>query len=241
MAYFAGSSDYAATQSSPASFIIQTAVAPTLVSTQVGDGSIQRSTITSFTLVFSEPVNFSTASFTLFNTTGKNANTATWTAVSSSAYTVSNPSGDRMTWVITCKAGGSLDRTTGQSSTKGFFADGLYQVTLNAAAITDATGTDTLASDSFYSGSGAVKFTAGTGTTYNVFSVLYGDMAGNGQVNLTDYSKFKAGLGSSSNSSSPSVRAAYALAQPLDWFGNGQINLSDYAKFKSNLGKSYTL
>jgi hypothetical protein len=226
VASFAGSADYTAASSSPQTFTISPAVAPTLVSTQVGDGSAQRSTVSSITVVFSEKVNFTTASFTLSQT--QNEKTGfTWTNVSSGVI-FSNPSGDGMTWVLSIIDGGSLDRTG--TSKKGFFSDGIYQLTLNGAAITDAaTGTA-----QFNDGNTQIAtFKNGAGTTKNAFSVLYGDVAGTGIVNNSDYLQFKKAYGSN-------IQGLGSYIAYLDWNGDGQINNTDYLKFKNNYGKSYS-
>jgi hypothetical protein len=206
--------------------IATAAVAPTLVSTQVGDGSAQRSTVSSITVVFNEAVNFSADSFTLDETQNEKSG-FTWTNVTS-GVTFSNPSGDGMTWVISVIKGGSLDRTgTGK---KGFIADGIYQLTLNGAAITDA-ATSTA---QFNGGNTHVAtFKNGAGTVKNAFSVLYGDIAGTGaQIGAIDYGKFKTTYGKVVGN------AAYNAA--LDYNGDGVINAIDYGKFKVNYGKSYT-
>jgi hypothetical protein len=134
-----------------------------------------------------------------------------------------------MTWVITVIAGGSLDRTA-STTKRGLFFDGIYQLTLNGAAITDA-ATDTA---EFNGGNTQIaSFKNGVGAAKNAFSVIYGDLAGTGIVNNSDYLQFKKTYGS--NDQGLGVYNAY-----LDWNGDGQINNSDYLKFKSNYGKSYS-
>ena len=46
------------------------------------------------------------------------------------------PSNGGKTWTISCTVGGPLDRTG--SMPKGYFSDGIYQLTLHGSAITDA-------------------------------------------------------------------------------------------------------
>ncbi|HWE02698.1 MAG TPA: Calx-beta domain-containing protein [Tepidisphaeraceae bacterium] len=201
-----------------------TATAPTLVSSVVGDGSRQRSTISSVTVVFNEKVNFAAGSFTL----QQSQDDANWTDVSSSV-TAANPSGDGVTWVISCNAGGSLDRTG--AGAKGFFSDGIYQLTLHGSAITDAatgsahynSGSDQLVAFSFNNGA----------SMRNAFSVLYGDMLGSAVVNNGDNLQFKNTFGSNNQG-----LGVYNAA--LDWFGAGVINNGDNLKFKNNFGKTYT-
>jgi hypothetical protein len=226
VASFAGSADYAPATSSPQTFTISPAVAPALVSTRVGDGSAQRSAVSSITVVFNEAVNFSAASFTLDETQNENVG-FTWTNVTS-GVAFSNPSGDGMTWVISVIAGGSLDRTG--SAGKGLFSDGIYQLTLNGADITDAaTGTA-----QFNNGSVQVAtFNNVAGVSKNAFSVLYGDMLGTGIVNNSDYLQFRKTYGSNNKG-----LGAYNVY--LDWNGDGQINNTDYLKFKANYGRSYS-
>ena len=110
-------------------------VVPTLVSSQVGDGSAQRSSVSSLTVTFSEPVNFTAASFTL----EQSQDGTNWTDVSS-GVSASNPSGDGETWVISCIPGGILDRTAATPAPVGLLVNGTYRLTVHGASITSGGG-----------------------------------------------------------------------------------------------------
>ncbi len=71
---------------------------------------------------------------------------------------------------------------------------------------------------------------AGGPSTY--FHSLYGDLNGDGSVNLTDYRQFK--LDYLASSGDPNYVTAF------DFDGDGSINLTDYRKFKTNYLASFT-
>jgi predicted outer membrane repeat protein len=120
--------------------------------------------------------------------------------------TVSFSSSDGgVTWVVTFSGNGVI---------AGSIADGVYDVTLNAADVTDAAG-QVLSADR-------------TDTFYR----LYGDTQGHQRVNATDYSAFVGAFGSRSGQS------AYLAC--LDYDGNGRINAVDYSAFVGNFGTRYS-
>lgn len=200
-----------------------TAAAPQLVSAQVGDGSAQRSTVSSVTVTFDQAVTFTASSFTL----QQSQDDSNWTAVSG-GVTAANPSGDGKTWVLSCNVNGSLDRTAGLSVPKGFFVNGIYQLTLNGSAIAS---TQTGAS---YNGgqSQIAPFNYVDGSVRSAFHILFGDVYGRGIVNNACYLQFKNTYGS--NNLGTGVYNAL-----FDWDGNGAINNADYLRFKNDYGASY--
>jgi hypothetical protein len=105
---------------------------------------------------------------------------------------------------------------SGSSVIGNSIADGVYDITLHATAVTSNAAGATLASDQ-------------TDTFYR----LFGDIDGNQQVNsLVDHTRFKAALGAAAG------QAAYVAA--FDYNANGQINsLVDYSQFKKRLGQSF--
>ncbi len=195
-----------------------------LSGSQIGAGTVQRSSVSSITVTFDRRVNFPANAFTLTRSLdGQN-----FTDVSA-GITISNPSADGVTWVLNVTPGGSLDRTAA-TTVAGLFVDGIFQLVLHGANITDAaTGTG------HYNG-GADQIiaynSAEAGGPSNYFHVLYGDTNGDGSVNLTDYRQFKLDYLSSSADSN------YDTA--FDYDGDGGINLTDYRQFKLNYLNSFT-
>jgi hypothetical protein len=190
------------------------ATAPTLASGIVGTAASQRSFVPSLTVVFNEPVNFSSSSITLYqeplNDDGSIDAGSAATDVTSSV-SVSNPSGDNFTWVISAPTGTSL-------------ADGIYQLVLHGSQITDkATGTA-----AFNGGSDQiVSFdSVEAGGASNYFHVLFGDANGDGIVNATDYRAINSAYMSSVGNSD------YNAA--LDFNQDGTINETDYDAFYNN-------
>jgi uncharacterized delta-60 repeat protein len=206
-------------------------LAPTIAATQVGNGSAQRSTISSISVTFDEAVALGANPFTLdqevLNPDGSIDTGATPTNVTSDITASLSPDGTVLTLSVT--PGGPLDRTG--SDDAGFFANGIYQLILNGSAITDSTGTA-----EFNDGAATpVAFATnepGDGGTSQYFHVLYGDLAGAGTVSLVDYRQFLSAYESSSGSSN--------FNPALDYFGNGSISLQDYRAFLKDYETSYT-
>ncbi len=183
---------------------------PALISTQIGDGTAQRSIISSLTLTFNTPVNPAAGAFTLARlTTDASGNVLTTTDVSS-GITWSNPSGDGITWVIAFVANSVIGEAYGN------LVDGMYRLTLHAADIANSAGR-----------------LSGGDQTLPTFFRLFGDVNGDGSVNLTDYRAFK--LAYLSAAGDPAFNDAF------DVNGDGQINLSDYRAFKNNYLASFDL
>lgn len=194
------------------------AVAPTLVSSTVGDGTAQRSYVSSLTVVFSEAVNFGSASFSLYleplNADGSINQAGSTTDVSTSV-TASNPSNDGMTWVLSTAGGATLP-------------NGIYQLVLHGSQITDSSG------QAYFNGGmdQIVQFNSvEAGGMSNYFHVLFGDINGDGTVNLTDYRAFIAAFLSSSGD--PNWNPDFDYGQ------YGTINLSDYRAFTNDFLTSY--
>jgi hypothetical protein len=187
-------------------------------SSQVGDGSSQRSTVQSFSVTFNQPVSLGVGAFTL----QQSQDDVNWTDVSD-GVSVSNPSGDLMTWVFTCVAGGALDRTAAFPSPMGYLQNGIYQLTLHGAGITAAgvpfnRGADMIVNFASNDG-GAVNGTA------PAFHVLFGDVNGDGVVNGFDALMFKKAL-----DGQLIYNAAY------DYQGDGVVNGFDAGHFKRGFG-----
>ncbi len=160
-----------------------TVIPPSIVSTQVGNGSTQRSSINSFSVTFNTPVNFTSSSFTLYqatlNTVSGVSTVASFTNDVSAGVTASST--DNLTWTFTGVAGGILDRNG--ASGLGFLTDGIYELVLHGPAVTDkVSGTTSLASgNQTMSFPNSESINNGTGTAL-AFHVFYGDINGDGSV-----------------------------------------------------------
>ncbi len=201
-----------------------------LASTQVGDGTSQRSTLRGASIQFSEAVNVSATSFTLYYESvadnqafGNGVVTSrTFTALSNTAdVSFASPDGG-VTWVLSPVVGGAVDRTNGGGDANGnaIFADGVYKLVLHGSAITDvATGTR-----NFNFGSDqTVSFADGSGVMANDFAALFGDVDGNGTVTNSDLRALKRAFGANGGVYNPA----------LD-FGGDETVISNYdlAQFK---------
>ncbi len=221
-----GSNSAVGLQSPILRFNYSIGVAPAVVSTQVGNGSIQRSSVKSFSITFSTAVNFNSSSFTLFQATLNPDGTVAGYTNNVSAGVIAT-STDNITWTFTGVTGGILDRNGANGL--GFLEDGVYQLVLHGVAVTDlATGTAALGSgDQVVSFANNQTAHSGTGTA-QAFHVLYGDLNGDGAVNNNDLNKFKQAFAPSGGT----FNAA------LDFINNGSnITNSDLNQFKSRFLK----
>jgi hypothetical protein len=188
----------------------------TLSSSLVGNGSAQRSSVQSFSVTFNEPVFFGSNSYSL----AQSQDDQNWSDVSQ-GVSVSNPSGDQMTWVFTCVMGGSLDRTAAFAAPQGLLANGIYRLTLHGSAIT-ANGSQ------FNGGADAVVSFASNnagavGGMAGAFHILFADINGDGIVNGYDAGQIKNVL----DSTSP-YNAAF------DYQADGVVNGFDAGEFKQD-------
>jgi hypothetical protein len=212
-------------------------VEPTIVSTQVGTGAAQRSTVGSISVTFNAPVVLGSGAFTLYqevlNSNGT-INTAA-TPINVTPDVTASQSGDVLTLSVT--PGGPLDRTGGDDA--GFFTNGIYQLVLDGTTITDAAtasvDTGGIGTAELNNGLlGPVTFASaetGTGSS-NYFHVLFGDLAGTGIVNLSDERTFARDYLSTTGEST------YNAA--LDYDGIGIINLASERKFAADYLSSFT-
>jgi hypothetical protein len=125
--------------------------APTVTNFQVNDGNPQRSMVQSLTLTFNERV---TLYYGAISLTQRDPNGG---AATPETYTLSNPSGDGMTYLLTF---------TDPSYAGGSLPDGVYDLTVNASLVRNNQG-GTPAADQTFS-----------------FYRLYGDFLGTGIVNF---------------------------------------------------------
>ncbi len=163
----------------------------------------QRSMVDGVVYTFSEPVFAAAGAFTIAVHGGQvgTVPTLTWTALSPAA------DGSSTQWAVTFTGSGVIGNSIG---------DGVYDLTMNAAAVTSAAA-------------GVALQTRATDT----FSRLYGDYTGAGRVNAADYNYFLSTYGLKSTAS------AYLAAFDHGGVG-GKIDASDYNYFLANYGLRYT-
>jgi hypothetical protein len=184
--------------------------APTVKSAAVNGGSAalsgaQRSMVDSIAYTFDHPVALAAGAFTIALHPNVTVNGSTGQTVGTlPALSWSSPDGG-LTWVVTF---------SGASVVNGSIADGVYDLTLNHAAVTDAQG-HTLAADKV-----------------DTFYRLYGDTNGDGTVNNADTFNLRATFGLSTGD------AGY-LAY-LDYDGNGTVNNADVFQFRNRFGTTFS-
>jgi predicted outer membrane repeat protein len=165
----------------------------------------QRSMVDDIVYTFNHAVSLSASAFTIALHAGVTVNGNTGQTVGTlPTLSWSSPDGG-VTWVVTFSGAGVVG---------GSIADGVYDITLNHAAVTDAPG-QALAAD-----------------RVDTFYRLYGDTNGDQSVNGTDYFQFKNAYGTSSGQSG---YLAY-----LDYNADGLINGTDYFQFKQRYGMSFS-
>ena len=186
---------------------------PGFLALQPNNGSIgaQRSEVRQLALTFSGPVTLETGSMTLalLNTGGSGLNDGSPPTDASAALGAPTSADGGITWVIPILGDTSFSDKTGSLD------DGVYTVTVYAAAVIDGSGNSL------------------GGSNYSLtFHRLFGDINGDGTVNSADYFQFKKAFGSKAGS------ALYAAG--FDFDANGTINSADYFKFKANFGRKFT-
>lgn len=173
---------------------------PPTATIQVNDGSAQRSRVTSFIVTFSEAVTFpdGLAAAIQVNRTGPGAPTGPVTLGFN-------------------QVGGSVTVTFNDPtlSFNGSLVDGNYTLTLVAAKVQGAGG----ALDGNGDGTGGDDKTLATHR-------LFGDADGDRDVDIADFSAFRAAFGNVSN------LAAF------DSDGDGDVDLADFSTFRSRFGTS---
>jgi hypothetical protein len=204
-------------------------VAPTIASTQVGDGAVQRSSIQSVSVTFNEPVNLATGSFTMYqevlNSNGSINTSATATNVTADISATLSNNNETVTFAVNPNSG--IDRNG-----FGFFTNGIYQLMLNGSAITDqATNSANFDNGGSMPVSFANSVAADNGTS-SYFGVLFGDVNGDGTVNNSDARVFNNGYLTSTGQSNYNIS--------MDFNDDGTINNSDTRKENADYLVTYT-
>jgi hypothetical protein len=160
--------------------------------------------VDSIVYTFSEAVNLAAAGAFSIAVHGGQAGTAptlVWTALNP------NADGSATQWVVTF---------TGNGVVGGSIANGVYDITMNAAAVT----------------SDANSAVAAQARATDTFFRLFGDYQGTGTVNSIDKARFNLAYGTSVGA------AAYIAA--FDSNGNGTIDSIDKGRFNLDFGVTYS-
>ena len=163
----------------------------------------QRSTVDSIVYTFNQAVTLGAGAVTMAVHAGQTGTVP--------SFSYASPDGGT-TWVVTFSG-------TGAGSS---ILDGVYDMTLNASAVTANSGGGTLT----LSGAG--------NTQTDTFWRLYGDFVGNETVNNTDRGRFNLAFGLSYNFGNANYQPS------LDFVQNGTINNTDRGHFNLNFGKTFT-
>ena len=203
IASYGGDASFAASQSAPYAQIVQVGIMSVTVNGNLPSlVGVQRSMVDSIVYSFSEAVNLTAAnafSISVHAGQGGTLPTAlTWTALNA------NSDGSSTQWAVAF---------SGAGVSGGSIADGVYDITLNAAAVTsDANSSVTVqprAADTFYR--------------------LFGDTQGTGKVTTADYTAFLSTYGL--KSTDPAYLGYFADD------GTTKIDNADYNVFLGNYGK----
>ncbi|MDB5173968.1 MAG: Hemolysin-type calcium-binding repeat family protein [Phycisphaerales bacterium] len=188
-------------------------LAPTLLSRTIDDGNNQRSLVRSLTFKFSSPVTLSAGAITLalLNTAGSNSGTDDGAPPTNASAALGTPttSDAGVTWVVPIVQSSAF-------SVLGSLIDGVYQTTVHAALVSDASS----------------RHLSGGDQTGPKFHRLFGDINGDKRVNASDYQQFSAAFGSSNLSPNYVVY--------FDYNHDKRINATDYQQFAARFGKFYS-
>jgi subtilase family serine protease len=165
----------------------------------------QRSMVDSIVFTFNHAVTLGSGAFTIALHAGVTVNGAAGQTVGTvPTLTWASPDGG-VTWVVTF---------SGAGVSGGSIADGVYDITLNASAVTDAANQML------------------SGDRVDTFYRLFGDVDGNGRVNATDYSAFVGTFGLRSG------QTGFLAAFDVD--ADGRVNSTDYNAFVDNFGDRFS-
>jgi hypothetical protein len=164
----------------------------------------QRSMVDSIAYTFNHAVALGANAFTIALHQNVTVNGTTGQTVGTlPTLSYSSPDGG-VTWVVTFSGAGVVGNS---------IADGVYDLTLNHAAVTDTQG-QTLAAD-----------------RVDTFYRLYGDTNGDGTVNNADTFKLRATFGLSAGGT--------GFLAYLDYNGDGTVNNADVFQFRRRFGTTY--
>jgi hypothetical protein len=160
----------------------------------------------------------------ILNTNGTINTNATPVNVTADISTTLSNNNQTVTFAVI--PGSALDRTG--AGDHGIFTNGVYQLVLNGAYITDqATGTAELANG----GAAPVTFAnavPGDGGSSSCFGVLFGDLAGSGQVTIADARAFTVDYTQDIENTT------------LDYYETGALTIADARQFSKVYGAIYS-
>lgn len=162
VAVYAGDVNYAASVSNALTQTVQVVVTGVTVNGNLPSlAGAQRSVVDSIVYDFSEPVQIGAGAFTIAVHSGQSG------TVPSLSWTAVNPgaNGSSSKWAVTFSGAGVNGDSIG---------NGVYDITINAAAVSSAANPAVTAQP----------------RAVDTFYRLYGDLAGNQRVTVTDYSEF---------------------------------------------------
>jgi hypothetical protein len=193
-----------------ASFVVSWPPIALAQAPQVNGGSAalagpQRSMVDSIVYTFNHPVSLGGNAFSIALHQNVTVNgTAGQTVGTLPALSWSSPDGG-VTWVVTFSGNGVVGNS---------IADGVYDLTLSAAAVSDTQG-QALAAD-----------------RVDTFYRLYGDTSGHGTVNNADTFQLRKTFGKNTGD-------AGFLAY-LDYDGDGTVNNADVFQFRNRFGTTFS-
>jgi photosystem II stability/assembly factor-like uncharacterized protein len=207
-----------------------TAAAPTVAGVQVNDGSAQRSEVRSLAVTFSGPVTFAggnanaAAAFQLNHVqTGDNVNLAASVSTNGSGQTVVT-----LTFLSTVvNTVNDTDPVSGSNGGQLSLNDGRYTLTIFSSAVT---GTGGLALNGGGPSGNYVSPTDTQGGNGLHLYRLFGDVTGDGVVDLSDLTAFR-------NAYNTSIGNLAYLAY-LDADNSGTIDLTDLTQFRNRYNAS---
>lgn len=179
---------------------------PSVESIEINDGEDQRSVITSLTVTFDTLVDVAPSAFTLTNVSMSAA-----TPLTSFVVDTEDLNGQTIATLSFGSGSSVTDRPSGNS-----LANGSYELSIDATQIIAKDG-QTMAAD----------YTYGAGAADNFFR-SYGDVNGNGIVDLLDFAQFRSTFGK--------TFADAGYVDGLDSDGDLQVGLLDFAAFRKGFG-----
>ncbi|MFL5328106.1 MAG: beta strand repeat-containing protein [Gemmataceae bacterium] len=180
---------------------------PTVSSVVFGDGTNERSMVKRIVVTFSQPMNFmgGVASAFTVHRTGTNGTVGD--------VTLAATPGSGLASAVTITFSGSLSQSGGS------LVDGLYNLIIGAAQVTNANG---VALDGNNDGIAGGDYVV-NGTTANKFYRLFGDTNGDGTADQTDYLVFRNAL-------------AGGPSMVFDFDASGDVDQTDYLAFRERIG-----
>jgi hypothetical protein len=204
---------------------------PTVAAVIANDGSVQRSEVRSLSVTFSGPVTFAggnaAAAFQLLHvqTNTNIANLQATTSTNSSGQTVVT-----LTFTTTGNAAADIDPVSATGGAAPSLADGRYQLTILSANVTGAYGPALAGGPNGTAG----NYVSPAETAYSPTALhlyrLFGDATGDGVVDLSDLTAFRATYNAGTGNP--------AYVSYLDADNSGVVDLTDLTEFRNRYNHS---